>query len=525
MKFSFRQLLMVTLVCAGFSSTAQNLIENALLFSRTSPNGSARIQAIGGAQIALGGDFSSALSNPAGLGMYNRSEFTFTPAIGYYNTQSNYNGTSSDDSKSVFNIPGLSLVYCYPQDKNGFFGGSVSISMTRINDFNRNFNYSGVDNGTSISDWMIEQANGKALNELPFPYQNTPLIPFDLPVELGYYTTLINPFNEEDPYPDPFTEQDFYDYTHYFSELERLPDETRTFTRNQQVERKGSQYQWSFAYGGNYKDKIFFGGNLGITTLQYSYSGTYGESDYSFSLDNQYDPLQYLALDEEISIDGTGVNLTLGLIYRPLNFVQLGASFVTPTSYKLSRVYTSSLRTQWNDNRGFLEASSLEDVRDDYKLSTPMKFSTGAAFFFGKFGFITADVEFVNYGKSKYKKGDTGISTGIPLESYNNVISNSYADVVNYRMGAEYRLSKFRFRGGYNVMTDPYASKSETNYSIKTISLGTGVRLTKVFFDFTWLQSKGNNLHMAYLFNDGSGPSALIEQKTSTFMLTGGYLF
>jgi hypothetical protein len=73
-------------ICSG--AFAQGFVENALLFSRTKPGGSARIQAMGGAQVALGGDYSSALSNPAGLGMYNRSEVTFSPALNFYNSDS-----------------------------------------------------------------------------------------------------------------------------------------------------------------------------------------------------------------------------------------------------------------------------------------------------------------------------------------------------------------------------------------------------------------------------------------------------
>ena len=37
------------------TSFAQSYVESALLFSRTIPGGSARIQAMGGSQIALGG--------------------------------------------------------------------------------------------------------------------------------------------------------------------------------------------------------------------------------------------------------------------------------------------------------------------------------------------------------------------------------------------------------------------------------------------------------------------------------------
>src|SRR6478609_10190723 len=102
-------------ICTGAFS--QGFVENALLFSRTKPGGSARIQAMGGAQVALGGDYSSALANPAGLGMYNRSEFTFSPAINTYNTEAEHLGTNSSNSKSVFNIPGLSYVHHLSDDK------------------------------------------------------------------------------------------------------------------------------------------------------------------------------------------------------------------------------------------------------------------------------------------------------------------------------------------------------------------------------------------------------------------------
>jgi hypothetical protein len=64
---------------------AQTYTETALLFSRIRAGGSARIQSMGGAQVSLGGDYSSASSNPAGLGFFNRSEFTVTPAINFSN--------------------------------------------------------------------------------------------------------------------------------------------------------------------------------------------------------------------------------------------------------------------------------------------------------------------------------------------------------------------------------------------------------------------------------------------------------
>src|SRR5689334_8367256 len=104
---------------------AQSYPETALLFSRTQAAGSARIQGMGGAQTALGGDYSSALSNPAGLGMYNRSEFTFSPGLSFYNTKAGYDTRSTDihnptvkESMTKFNIPGISFVLNVPKEKN-----------------------------------------------------------------------------------------------------------------------------------------------------------------------------------------------------------------------------------------------------------------------------------------------------------------------------------------------------------------------------------------------------------------------
>src|SRR5690349_20056358 len=88
----------VTLAAILLSSSsvllAQSYVESALLFSRTKPYGSARIQALGGSQVALGGDYSSSISNPAGLGMYNRSEVTLSTGLNFYNTESLYKGNS-----------------------------------------------------------------------------------------------------------------------------------------------------------------------------------------------------------------------------------------------------------------------------------------------------------------------------------------------------------------------------------------------------------------------------------------------
>src|SRR6187551_1915644 len=113
--------LLGVLLFTASGASAQSYVESALMFSRTVPGGSARIQAMGSSQIALGGDYSSAYSNPAGLGMFNRSEVTITPAFSGYKTNASYLDGADEASDSRFIIPGISGVFHLPMQKGGGF--------------------------------------------------------------------------------------------------------------------------------------------------------------------------------------------------------------------------------------------------------------------------------------------------------------------------------------------------------------------------------------------------------------------
>jgi hypothetical protein len=534
-KISLGVILM--LICTG--ALAQGFVENALLFSRTKPGGSARIQAMGGAQVALGGDFSSALANPAGLGMYNRSEFTFSPALNFYKTNSTLaehsDITTAQDSKTVFNIPGLSYVHHSPKEGGNFLGGSFAVTMSRINDFQNTFRYRGTDNVSSIIDYFKEAAAGYHVMDqsLPscidcgdfgpdFDSRDTPALPYDVPVDLAYQTMLINPYADGN-YPNPFTKQDYLDYTSYFSELDTLgTDEIRTLNRGGSTNLRGAQYQWSLAYGGNLMDKLFFGASLGITTLRYKYTSSYSENNFSYSSDYE-SPLDNLTLNENIEIEGSGINLTLGLIYRFIDFAQVGVSLVTPTYYTITDTYNTQLRADWNIRAS--ENRSSEPIIAEYNIITPMKFNTGLAFFLGKYGLVSGDVEFVNYGGAKYSSDTPGVSFKLD----NDDIKYYYTNVVNYRVGAEGRLGIYRLRAGYNVQNNPYKRNFDVGGNITTFSTGVGVKLQKFFIDATWLNTNYNSSYSPYSVQDENGnlvgPTIRLKNTINSVMLTAGFSF
>jgi hypothetical protein len=510
-------IFIVTIMSFGLNGFAQDFIDNALLFSRTRPGGSARIQALGGVQTSLGGDYSSGFSNPGGLGMFNRSEFTITPALSFTRVSSDYLGTSTDESKIGFSIPGLSFLYHHETGKEtGFLGGSFSISMNRLNDFNRNFRYSGTNDQNSLIDYFINDADG--LNPESMQGGNNPGDNFFTLTGLAYGNYLIS----EAP----------ADSRHYKSVLSPLPhedgfpDEIRTLDQEEISETRGAQTQWSISYGANFNDKVFLGAGIGIASIRYRVRQYFIERNFSFSESPDWNPVDNFKTDEDFNIRGSGVNLTLGAIVRPIDFLQIGISYATPTYYNIVDNYSARIDSDWNvydngdpdfPNDPLKYEEFDEPLISEYNLSTPSRLSGGVTFI-SKIGFLSFDVERSNYSGARY---DSNIDDD--FNSENNSIKAEYELVYNFRVGAEYRYEKFRVRGGFNYMPDPF-TYNEVDQSIKTFSGGVGYRDKKYFVDFAGIFSNTNRSRSPY-FVDGADPIAFQKYTSGTYMMTFGFLF
>ena len=502
---NFRIYLTAILLLNFAAAQAQDYTESALLFTRNQPAGSARILGLGGSQTALGGDYSSALSNPAGLGLFNRSEATFSLGLANHQSAANYLGTHAEDNRSVFNVPGISYVWNMPKQDDSFYGGSLGISFSRVNDFNRSTVYQGNNTNNSIIDYFIDRATGETTDqffESEFPNYNTP-------TALAYFNYLIGPTSILNP-PGPEDEY-FTDATYPYQMEEILV--------------KGAANQWSVSYGGNVKDKFFFGGGIGITSLRYDSQKTFSESFDS-------DTLEALQLVENLEIRGSGFNATFGAIVRPVSFLQLGISYTTPTFYSLSETYDASMSSRWNnfdyygdgetilgDNSNAPEETEL--VVSDYSFTAPGRLRGGVAFI-SQYGFITADVEMLNPSKAKYRSRDNLISFAGDNESIQTV----YKPAINYRIGAEFRKDIFRARAGYGVQSNTFSDDIDSDNTITSISGGLGIRLKTFYVDVAVVHSATKDYkYQPYTFSDGSGPVANLKDKTLNGIITVGFTF
>lgn len=497
---------------------AQSFVDNALLFSRTRVGGSARIQGLGGAQTSLGGDFSSALSNPAGLGMYNRSEISISPALNFLNAEASYLGENTNDSRTVMTVPALGFVFHHETGREeGFLGGAFAVTMSRINDLNNVFRYRGTNRESSIIDYFKDDAYFYDPNEML-----TGGLDFHNITALAYNNYLIEDDVDDNgdllywSFLDPLVDS-----------VTGVPIETRTVRQEETINRKGNQNQWSIAYGANISDKLFFGATLGITSIKYKLSQVFRESAFTFSEDPDFNPIDNFAVEENLSIKGTGVNLAIGFIARPFNFLQIGASLVTPTLYGITDTYTAEVRSRWNnfeyENRPPLTTIAEEfdsPLISEYSLTTPLRFSAGITFI-SKNGFISGDVEMVNYSRTKYESNDFGDE----FEVDNDDIKSLYTSAVNFRIGGEYRYDIFRARVGYGLMADPYTVAEGLDRSISTISGGVGVRTKDFFADIAIVNSQVEGRRSPYMAPDKPIPETTLKFNYITALLTVGFTF
>src|SRR5690606_32339643 len=162
--------LSVISFCLNFEVKGQD-VDLARTFSQREISGTARMQGMGGISSSLGGDISSTIGNPAGLGFFNRSEFSFSPSLGIHNSDATFLGQGTNDYKTNFNFGSVGVVLNNSKNnpQGAWRGGSFGISYTRINDFHSQINYRGSNSDydfvQSALDGTFYDSNGNIIFE------------------------------------------------------------------------------------------------------------------------------------------------------------------------------------------------------------------------------------------------------------------------------------------------------------------------------------------------------------------------
>ncbi len=490
--------LIIIITLTTLSINAQTEVD-ALRYSRTTFGGTARYMALGGAFGALGADVSTFSTNPAGIGLYTKSEISFTPAIMASKITSDYNGTSLTDNKYNFNISNLGGVFTYNSyegEGNGCFGFNFGFGLNRLANFNNNYSIEGLNTKNSILSDFVDKANG-----------NTPLGLSDFDTRLAFDNYLIDTVRGTQ--------------TRYFS---AIPYGGVLQTKT--ISTRGTMNEMYLTFGGNYNDKLYIGATFGIPSIRYTEISTYKEEDGADTLYTPTHPSLYLkdfTFDNYLSTTGYGLNFKFGLIYRPVNFVRVGVAFHTPTFLSLSDSYSSSISSNFYSKDSITQlpngitkySRESPEGKFDYEITTPFRAIGSIAFIIGKMGLVSADYEFVDYSDAQIKA---------PSESFseaNKAIKNSYTTASNIRIGTEWRFDIFALRAGYALYGNPFKSGLNDG-ALTSYSGGFGVRDDDFFIDFAYVYTTGKEDY--YLYKNAENP-VTNSFTNQNFLITFGLKF
>ena len=519
----------------------------AKMFSQPTTTGSARFQAIGGNHSALGADVSSAAGNPAGLGFFTRSEFSFTPAYQSISNSSIYaiepNRTTNSNVNN-FNIANIGVVFggSEPTYREGW-RGSFAISYSRQNTLFNNINFSGTGATSSITDSYAESVNRQiqsgdlTQNGLLSGLNNGAPNNFPSSASLYYWGYLINAVNNSNT---------------PFSGIEPNSKVNQNFD----FQSTGRVSQWTIAYGGTSNEHFYIGGSLGIPSYRYEAVKNFSETYQT------YQEIKGFTDTRLLTSSGSGINLTIGAIIKPSDKIRFGLTVVTPTWYDVDETSSTSLNVNVDPNKGInlganpdqtiltrlgtvgyktvkkgtdifitsIPKLSTETYQDNYQLRTPLKISGGTAVFFKKKGFISADIEYVAYKGMNISTQDQNSPIIGDLENSTQNVKLFYNNVLNMKVGGEYRMGNVSLRGGVNFLQNPYSTAFDRSKTIDRsqmiYSTGIGYRTSEFYVDVTGIYGSTQASYTPYsLASSSDFASAKINNSYVKGLVSFGVFF
>ena len=449
-----KKIILSIITILFFNNTnAQNEID-ALRYSTNNMIGSARYSAMGGAFGSLGGEFSSLSSNPAGLGMYQSSEFTFSPNFDLNNRTTYFNNKSSEYNSAI-SIGSLGLVSSIPQKDPNWKRINFAIGWNQLAKYNNSTKIEGSSNNSIVNDF-IDISNGTSVENLLNSYSI-----------MAWETYLMN--------PDP------QNNNQYISNLSN-----NTKRQSKSIEQNGSMNEFILSAASTYQDKLYIGATIGINTLNYYEYSEYYEEELDTT-----NNLRGLLFSEEISNYGTGFNIKLGAIYRISEDLKFGISVHSPKFLNIKEDYNTAITSYFKDST--LHYSIGYYTPFEYYLMTPLKSSISASKLFNNSisGFklpllLSAELEMIDYSTSEYLTSD--------FEDENETISRIYQNTANIKIGAELRVNPIILRTGYARYGSPFVNSIDI--ASENYCFGLGIDHQVYFFDVSYILSESTTEHI-----------------------------
>ena len=450
--------------------------------------GTARSSALSGAFGALGADFSSLSTNPAGMGLYKKSDIMITPSINLNSVRSDFKLYSIEDNKSNFNISNFGIVLTANNNPNRWNHIQFGVGVNRIADFNTN---------TSITAYNY----------------NTSLISIFQDNSFNVYPGNLDPFSTNLAW-NTFLLLDTITTSHGLEYISDLNDGgTKQY---KDINQSGSINEWLFSLSGSFEDKVYLGASIGIPVLKFKEDSYYSEVDDADTI-NYFNQFEY---NSYLKTSGKGFNFKLGVIVRPIDWFKIGLAFHSPTYYNLNDEYGTTMTSYWDTPpvvNGYTRYSdSSGTVTYDYSIISPMKVIGSIGFNIQKIALIDFDFELVDYSSGNIEEN------GVDYSDINKSIANGYTTCLNIRGGAEINLNPVFVRLGGAYFGSPYKSVINDGTSYQ-FSGGLGFKMDNLYFDLAYIKNVFHENY--YLYDPGWIDPAKLTKNSNRLIITLGAKF
>jgi hypothetical protein len=480
------------IVIAAFSFAAQSQeisSTDALRYAVENMTGTARFQAMSGAFGALGGDMSSIMVNPAGSAIFANNQAVFTLSSYNISNTSDYYGGSYKDNDNTFDLNQAGGVFVLENNNPNSDWKKITMAMNyeNMNNFSNSWASSGVNPTNSIVDYFQYYANAAgiprdALNNTYYEYLNY----FDAQAFLGVNSQIVLPNNPaQDQYSEnvgngPYSQQNYFGSTGYNGKL-------------------------AFNIAAQYKDWLYFGLNLNSHFTDYWQSTSFYEQNPG----NTPAEVNDLLFSNDLHTYGSAFSLQVGIIAKIVKGLRAGATYQSPTWYRLHDEISQRL---------FTNVMSVDPhvtvFYEGYNLNSPGKWTGSLAYIFGKQGLISVDCSIKDYGNAKYKPT-------YDFEDVNRSMSHGLdQNAYEIKVGAEQRYKQWSFRGGYRWEESPY-SNNFTMSDLNGFSAGLGYSFGDTKVDLAYSHSKRYTRQGLFLpvITDGPSIGQVTNNVTATLVL------
>jgi hypothetical protein len=491
-----------------------------LRYSWYPQNGTARNLAIGGAMGSLGGDLTATYVNPAGLAFYKTGEAVISPGFLLNKNKFNFRDTRSTNTKNAFNFGPTGFILGGSADSRRTSSGALSIAITQTANFNNITHYNGLNNLSAFSETFAEEfaRSGLTIDDVlnvnsKRPYGAAPaLYSYLIDTATVNGQTIVKAATDNILDAGQALKQDFYKKT------------------------SGGVYEAAVGIAVNQKDRWMFGGTLGFPIVSYTSNLIVQESDTSSNANNGFKAMEY---HDDFRTTGAGVNLKLGAIFRPQQYIRIGLAVHSPSFMWLKEERSTTLST--SAEGPYLIDSTVssqsftngEDGRIKYIQTSPWKAILSASYVFRETAdvtrqraFLTADVEYVNHKGSRFANNNKNATEedNAYAKDLNNVVKEIYKGAFNFRVGGELKFNTIMGRLGFAYYGNPY-NDSQLKARKMLLSGGLGYRNKGFFLDLTYVYNMNKDVNFPYRLEGQANTFASVDQKLGNVMATVGWKF